>query len=227
MRDGMHALRGFCHEGTESKSLSSALRTALTPSLLLSHNPRTLIQLVVQSLTPPYSSLNSYSTSTTLGKSSTPVTPRLRINPSLTASLINASTLALLNAGSFPMRGVVCAVGIGRVRTSSELVVDPSSDELVLLDGGGTFAFLIAYDSSRSSQNSPHLLTEELVWSNWTAYPFGESELVRAQDVARKAVKEVWRCMKEAVGDPEGRSSRHAAEFENVKNVVDDDEMEI
>lgn len=74
-------------------------------------------------------------------------------------------------------------------------------------------------------------MSEELVWSNWMAYPFDESELVKAQEVARKAVREVWKCMKEVVADPQSRTlPRRTAKVDVVKDVkaeVDDDEMEI
>ena len=52
---------------------------------------------------------------------------------------------------------------------------------------------------------------------------------MRAQDVARVAVREVWRCMKDAVGVPAGRLvQRHAdVKVESIKVEIDDDEMEI
>ena len=37
--------------GTESKALGSTIRNLLTPSIILTQNPRTLVQLIVQSLT--------------------------------------------------------------------------------------------------------------------------------------------------------------------------------
>ncbi|KAF8582176.1 hypothetical protein K439DRAFT_1391979 [Ramaria rubella] len=111
--------------GTESKSLAATLRTLLTPSLVLSQNPRTLIQLVVQSLTPaaPYP------------------------NPSLTAAFINASTLALIRAASFPMLGVVCAAAVGRVKSrdtdsSPELLLDPAEQEINACDAVGCVAVM-------------------------------------------------------------------------------------
>ena len=129
------------------------------------------------------------------------------------------------------MRGVVCAVGIGRKEGTRELVVDPSNEEFVSLDGGGTFAFLLAYEPSDLGRppNVSHSPSETLVWSNWTAYPFDEGELVRAQDVARVAVRELWRCMKDDVGVPEGRLvQRHAdVKVESIEVEIDDDEMEI
>ncbi|KAK0476703.1 exosome component Rrp46 [Armillaria novae-zelandiae] len=78
---------------TESKSLASAIASALTPSLLLTQNPRTLVQLVVQALSLPPKAWQD----------------------GLTAAMINASTLAFLNAASIPMKGIVCAVTVGRL----------------------------------------------------------------------------------------------------------------
>jgi len=173
--------------GAESKNLSFTLRSLLTPSLLLSQNPRTLIQLVAQSLTP---------------------TPARSFHPPLIASLINASTLALLNTGVVPMRGVICAVAVGRSRSASVpkgkvskqnhpvlLILDPDESELTSLEGGGCFAFIVAMDATRSD-HSP-----EVVWSNWQpTTPFDESEIVRAKDLARAGSERVWATMKESVG---------------------------
>ncbi|KLO09331.1 hypothetical protein SCHPADRAFT_800156, partial [Schizopora paradoxa] len=118
--------------GTESKATAASLRAALIPSIILTANPRTLIQLVAQSLTPSPQVVRS-------GKSSA-----VRSNPSLAAALINASSLALLNASSFPMQGVVCAASIGRVRDLRTLVADPSDEELQTLEGAGVFAFIFS-----------------------------------------------------------------------------------
>jgi exosome complex component RRP46 len=172
--------------GTESKHLALTLRSLLAPSLLLSQNPRTLIQLVVQSLTP---------------------TPARSFHSSLVASLINASTLALLNAGAVPMRGVVCAVAVGRSRSpglfatphSILLILDPDESESASLEGGGCFAFHFTVDTTQSGGTGGDF--PELVWSNWQpTTPFNENEIVRARDLARAGSKLVWGTMKESVG---------------------------
>ncbi|KAH7904449.1 hypothetical protein BJ138DRAFT_1019142, partial [Hygrophoropsis aurantiaca] len=60
-----------------------------------------------------------------------------------TAARINACSLALLNAGSVPMRGVVCAVAVQRSGHRLVLCPDESIDANGDADGGGgCFAFL-------------------------------------------------------------------------------------
>ncbi|KAJ7505861.1 exosome component Rrp46 [Mycena galericulata] len=146
--------------GTQSKSLAASIRSALTPSLILSQNPRTLIQLVVQALS----------------------SPRSKSQDALVAAMINASTLALLNAGSIPMKGVVCAVAVGRIK--SGLIVDPGDDEEADLDASGCFAFLFGngVDDARC------------VWTNWksSSGTFNEAELTKCKLIAAGATKEVW-----------------------------------
>ena len=63
--------------------------------------------------------------------------------------MINASSLALPNAGSIQMRGVVCAVSVCRVlyssKLSSHLILssnEPNEKEFASLDTGGCFAFM-------------------------------------------------------------------------------------
>ena len=174
--------------GTEAKSLSATIRAALTPSLLLSQNPRALIQLVIQSVTP---------------------TTSHRLPYTLIASLINASTLALLNSGSVPMRGVVCAVAVGRLQYISAngpnaiaLVLDPSDDELSSVRGGGCFAFLFAADlkEQQAKADSGSRMQCEVVWSHWHATTaFDDNELGRARELANAGAEQVWCKMKESV----------------------------
>jgi exosome complex component RRP46 len=177
---------------------------------LLTHNPRTLIQLVVQSLTP-------------VGKFQGP----------LIAAMINASTLALMKAGSIPMRGVVCAVSVGRLRSNSEsspiLVLDPSDDEVPSLAGGGCFAFL--FNASQKGGS-------EVVWSNWqSTAPVSEDTLISARVLARGGAEKVWKAMKESIGwmgnrEPltmQSQSSKSVvvAEESGSDEESDDDEMDI
>jgi exosome complex component RRP46 len=206
--------------GTESKALSTTIRSLLTPSLLLALNPRTLIQLVIQSLSP---------------------SPSVKFHHSLIASFINVSSLALLNAGSVPMRGVTCAVAVGRLRSKSvssptfSLIVDPSEDELSSLDGGGCFAFLFATGLLSSPSDSElHGVAEtpncEAVWSDWhvSSSPFDENELVGARGLARIAAGQVWSSMKESVKQMGTQSEwKSGAHRDNLRVAVDDEKMEI
>lgn len=201
--------------GTESKALASSLRSALLPSMILTNNPRTLIQLVAQSLTPIHND-------TFTGPRSS-----LRLNPSLVASIINASSLALMNTSSFPMRGVVCAVAVGRLKNSHALVVDPSEDELPILDGGGTFSFLVT-----ALPQGAQAITQ-LGWSNWNAAPFREEELLSATQLAQEASELVYKQMKEAVGHlafgttPPASSEVKGATIRSMNVDIDDEKMEI
>ncbi|KAG2363113.1 hypothetical protein BDR07DRAFT_1194889, partial [Suillus spraguei] len=104
--------------GTAEKSRGMAIREIVERSCLLAQHPRTLIQVVVQALTNP--------------------TPGY----ALLAAEINACTLALINAGSIAMRGVVCAVSVGRVKKGSVVSVEVDIADDAVLEGGGCFAFL-------------------------------------------------------------------------------------
>ncbi|KIL67575.1 hypothetical protein M378DRAFT_52846, partial [Amanita muscaria Koide BX008] len=110
---------------TDARSLSSSIRSALLPSLILTQHPRTLIQLVLLPL--------SQHRLTGIGS-----------DHALAAALVNASTLALINAGSVPMRGIVTAVSVGLSTSTRELIVDPDEDRLSDLVASGCFAFFFA-----------------------------------------------------------------------------------
>ena len=173
--------------GTEAKSLAVSIRTALTPSLLLAQHPRSLIQLVIQSLTPTHTTLH----------------------PSLVASIINASTAALINTGSVPMRGTICAVAVARLHTMSTpsvgyLVLDPSDTEAATATASGCFAFMFAHGLGAPGNGNPtgqSDLSCESVWTTWHANggSFTEDELVRAQDLAKAGAERVWQAMKDSV----------------------------
>ncbi|KAJ7644708.1 exosome component Rrp46 [Roridomyces roridus] len=168
---------------TQSKSLAATLRSALLPSLILTQNPRTLIQLVVQSLSKGTSD-------------------------ALVAAMLNSSTLALLNAGSIPMRSVVCAVAVGRKKSTSEFIVDPEEEEEPSLASHGCFAFSFANGDARC------------VWTNWrsgsAAVVFDEKELAEAKDVALDAAREVFMHIQKVC---------RAMEGDDESDEEDDDKM--
>ncbi|KAF7318481.1 Exosome component Rrp46 [Mycena chlorophos] len=151
--------------GTQSKVLAGGIRSALLPALILTQNPRTLVQLVVQSL------------STTGGT-----------QDALVAACINAGSLALLNAGSVPMRGVVCAVAVGRSKDGT-MFLDP--DEADVLDASGCFAFMF----ERGEDDA------RCVWSSWRATSgmpvagagIGEGDLKSMRRLALVGAREVWK----------------------------------
>ncbi|KAJ3508139.1 hypothetical protein NMY22_g16709 [Coprinellus aureogranulatus] len=105
--------------------------------------------------------------------------------------MINASTLALLNAGSVPMRGVVCAIAIGKT-ASGELLVDPEDSKTAELVQGGCFGFMVA-DGAGLESNSTS------VWTNWRTLQggtFSEEEVVEAREVARDAIGRIYEAMR-------------------------------
>ena len=201
--------------GTDAKSLSYTMRSLLSPSIILTQNPRTLLQLVVQSLTPSLTTM---------------------FQPSLVAAMINASSLALLNAGSIQMRGVVCAVSVGRVlsssKLSSRLILDPNEKESASLDTGGCFAFMFS---------SPGV---QVVWNNWhsSSSSFSEDDLQSAINLALRGAKSVWAAMKASVGtmgarkvilitgsivDSDEGDNSDDEESKDIGGEIDDDKMEI
>ncbi len=154
------------------------------------------------------------------------------------ASLINACSAAFINAASIPMRGVVCAVAVGRLRNdaggSATLVVDPSETELRKLKGGGCFAFLFSFDASKN-QEDEDIPGVSLLWRNYAASDgtFDELEFARAQSLARKGATEVWRTMKNSVeGSIDGlvhplKTEKPPVEDSSRIDEVDDEKMEI
>ncbi|KAL1747343.1 ribosomal protein S5 domain 2-type protein [Schizophyllum fasciatum] len=142
---------------TEAKSLATAVRAALSPSIFLQQYPRTLIQLMIQALSPA----------------------RALNDDSLLAATINAGSLALLNAGSAAMRGVVCAVPVARISSdgTTKLVVDPDTDELSTALGTGCFAFLFAASSN------------DCVWMHWrnASCASPENDIPSIREFARNA----------------------------------------
>ncbi|KAH9852389.1 3' exoribonuclease family, domain 1-domain-containing protein [Lenzites betulinus] len=177
--------------GTDSKALSATLKSIFSPALLLSRHPRTLVQIVGQALcgTDSGNGLGS------AGRG---------WNASLTASLINATTAAFVNAGSVPMKGVVCAVAIGRLQSESEgpiLILDPEETELPRLAGSGCFAFLFSAALSSSAPLSPNFPPCSLLWTNYTtAAPFDVAQLSKARELAEEGARQVWLKLKESVG---------------------------
>uniref|UniRef100_A0A8H7Y606 Exoribonuclease phosphorolytic domain-containing protein n=1 Tax=Psilocybe cubensis TaxID=181762 RepID=A0A8H7Y606_PSICU len=175
---------------TEAKSLAASIRSTLEPSLILTKNPRTLVQLVVQSLSPPRDAL------------------------SLSAAMVNASSLALLKASSVPMKGVVAAVAVGQL-SSGALVLDPS-DEAEVVKGGGVFAFMFADGIGLNDSNT------DCLWTSWksTLGRYDEKELVAARELAREGAQEVYTAMR--------KSFEHSGEMGvNTNDEEDDDKMEI
>ena len=96
--------------------------------------------------------------------------------------LINAASLAFLQASSLPLIGVVVAVAVGvSVRDGERLIlVDPEDSELENLVAGGVFAFL------SDGNDSNDLSKSNVVWSSWDG-PFRPTEVSQAEGQARAA----------------------------------------
>ncbi|KAJ7053180.1 hypothetical protein C8F01DRAFT_1235920 [Mycena amicta] len=82
------------------------------------------------------------------------------------------------------MRGVVCAVAVGRTKTGA-LLVDPDEDEESSLNANGCFAFAFGHGPADA----------RCVWTNWRTFggtTFGEDELRLCEQLAHSAARSVW-----------------------------------
>jgi exosome complex component RRP46 len=188
--------------GTDSKALGATIKSLLTPSLLLTRHPRTLIQLVIQPLSP------------SLAGSPTVIAP---LHPGIAAASINASSLALMNA-SVPMKGIVCAVAVARA-SSEELVLNPTTDQLASSTTSGCFAFI--FTAAGVSNDQLHVLE---VWSNWqSSLGFDVAEMAGARELAQQGARQVWELMKESIGSVEVRKVDDGEVRADVADRVADD----
>ncbi|KAJ3997271.1 hypothetical protein F5050DRAFT_1449278 [Lentinula boryana] len=200
--------------GTESKTVAVILKDVIQMEVIVEANPRTLIQLVVQALVP---------------------TPK--VTDELVAAMINCCTLSLLNAGSVPMRGVICAVSVARVSSvngeESIYKIQPVEEHPSRIQATGCFAFL--FSDSYSSNIS-------CVWTSWRSlYPGSlkaveeESELARARDAAQRPAREVWERMKSLVEEGERvkrketwiKDASHSTEAKKMDVGEEDVDMKI
>lgn len=164
--------------GTDAKALAATIKSLLSPSLLLTRHPRTLVQLVVQPL----------SSSLTGSPKAMP-----SLHPGIAAASINASSLALMNA-SVAMNGVVCAVAVARTG-SGELILNPTGDQLLSSTASGCFAFIFA--GAGLSNDRQHASE---VWSNWqSSLKFDAKEIFGARELAQQGARDVWELMKESI----------------------------
>ena len=215
--------------GTPERLLASAIKAVFSHSILITHHPRTLIQIVLQILAPPAPHRLGY---TLLG---TPIPkPLFGINPSTTAALINAASLALLQSGSTPMTGVPCAVAIGIInslRSEVEvhgergtsvnriMVLDPEESEVSSLIGGGVFA--VHFSRGKTSLSSVTTSKEstdvegEVVWCTWEGL-FVEKEFIEAQAIAIEGAKRVLQCLGSALAGGDVEADGEPEESMNI-----------
>lgn len=189
----------------------------MAPSLLLSQHPRTLVQIVGQALCGNETGAGSGSA----GRG---------WHTSLVASLVNACSAAFINASSVPMKGVVCAVAVGRVQDRSSplkptLVLDPSEAELAALVGGGCFAYMFSSALSEAEPLEVGVPPSSLLWTNYaaTSGAFDEEEFEQAQQLAEDGAVRVWRRLKESLHDNHTTSQPEGKD----ESIVDDEKMEI
>lgn len=212
---------------TDARALASSIRSALLPSLILTHHPRTLIQLVLQALSSPAYS-QSYWIQHTQAQSK-PNLAGIGADHALAAALVNASTLALLKAGSVPMRGTVAAASVG-LSSTGELIVDPGEDQLIDLTASGCFAFLFADQDA------------QCVWSSWKNVPTSSARGVtgivisQAREVActeARAIRDEMKCQivnmgkKEQIRIPSPPIKQEKVQKIHARESEDDDKMEI
>lgn len=207
--------------GTNSRALATTLKAVLGPSLLLTHHPRTLVQIVGQALCGSDSGSGLGGT----GRG---------WNASLVASLVNACSAALINAGSVPMKGVVCAVAVGRLSDGPgvhTMVLDPSETELPALVGGGCFVFMFSsvLPHAEETADVPHAA---LLWTNYTATSgvFEDSEFAEAQELALEGAERIWRTFKDSISDhgiQEVEKTKAEKPSRQSSPEIDDDKMEI
>ncbi|KAG8694226.1 exosome non-catalytic core subunit rrp46 [Ceratobasidium sp. 395] len=154
---------------TPEKALAKHIHDILRPTLLLNQHPRSLIQLTALSLSPSPSPARSPSSD-----SYSKLSPH---QACYAATHVNAASLALLDAASTPMRGVVCAVAVG-INEAGEPVLDPADGECIR---AGCFAFYF------SGVDAP---VGEIVWADWKGAT-SKDEYERAVDMARTGAKQV------------------------------------
>ncbi|KAL7420203.1 hypothetical protein Q5752_005169 [Cryptotrichosporon argae] len=139
---------------TPSRALVTALETVLPPLLALEQHPRSLSQLVVQSLAPipiaaPYPPGPARSTwpaepiDLDDAASSSSSAPHAGLPATHLAAALNAASLALLSANSIAMHGVATAVALVYAGDA---------------DGGGTGALLLDPDEAEErAASSRHI----------------------------------------------------------------------
>jgi len=154
--------------GIECKHLAAHIRSVLSPIIILSQHPRTLIQLVIQSLVPQPI-----------------VQARQAFEPPLTAACINAAMLALLNASSFPLKALVCAVAVGYSPVTGQFELCPPKS----VESGGCFVFMFGAEDEE----------EETVWTDFKTASSSDTILSQAREAARSGARVVYKSIKSSI----------------------------
>lgn len=181
---------------TTEKHTAIALKGIIERACILAQHPRSSIQVVVQALSPPPSS----------ARHDSDVDLDLDADVRLAAE-INAVTLALLNTGSVPLRGAVCAVAVAitdpQTQLQPQLVSDLSRDTTNTRTGhSGCFAFLFGYNIRTHTFVETDVPPSEMIWTNYRARPgnaFSLEALAQAEKVASRGAAAVWTKMKQSL----------------------------
>ena len=145
---------------TEAKALASIVNSALLPSLILSRDPRTLVQLIVQALSPS----------------------RGRGDVSgMMAPMINAAPVVFLNAGSVPLNGIISAMAVVR-KMGGELAVDPGGGR----GGGGHRVFRVPYYAGLASPWDYRVMCAHVLEGRVSRVEWSD-DLVRATELTKGA----------------------------------------
>ncbi|WVR04307.1 hypothetical protein IAU60_001307 [Kwoniella sp. DSM 27419] len=204
---------------TPSRALVTSLEAIYPPVLKLSQHPRSLIQLVVQSLTP---TPVNYSTAPTPFLDLTPsdqaiwprpypeddhdVSPTTSYTYTSRAAAINASTLALLSAGSVPLTALPIAVALANVKGS--LVLDPSTEEEQVAKARFGFGWAFGVGVSLAESGADVEMKAdgeaeqemELVWTE-SEGTFSKEEFSNALELSKMATRQILSDIREALGE--------------------------
>ncbi|KAF9070742.1 hypothetical protein BDP27DRAFT_1323354 [Rhodocollybia butyracea] len=189
--------------GTESKKFGVILKEVMQRQVIMEANPRTLIQFVVQALVP----LRSNSKHTLN-------------SDEIMAAMINCCTLSLLNAGSVPMRGVICAVSVARViqvDKAFKYVVQPGDpNQASSCVAVGCFAFLFSEPEPKLS-SEPSSASSPCVWTNWRFLRPGHADS-SSGDESETAARKIWERMKMLVEERENLKTAPALSLKNASS---------
>ncbi|KAL8280695.1 hypothetical protein RQP46_007018 [Phenoliferia psychrophenolica] len=203
--------------GPPSKSQETLLLSLLTPLILLSLHPRSLIQLTVQTLSAP---TTAFSTPFSSDPSTHPPPPPPSARPRGTgtgagekAAMINASMLALVDA-AVECRGMLLAAAVAFVEGEDGrevVVLDPTPKEEELASSSHVFAFSFGVGVGG--------VEGECVGVD-SVGSFSVEDLFEAQDLAAEATRSIMAFVRRSI------ESRYGAE-PAVQRSKPSDEMDV
>ncbi|KZV74293.1 hypothetical protein PENSPDRAFT_648131 [Peniophora sp. CONT] len=201
--------------GPSSRQLAATIRGCLGAALDLGRYPRTMVQVVVQSLSSDAAEVKATGDESEEDEEGTKRKRRRwpgEYAPAHAASL-NATSCASLNAGSVAAHGTLCAIALSR-SSSGALYVDPTRNEWTEAEARGWFVFLVTRDAEENEESEDEEeegLRCRAVWQSWVVAGGEEvedGEVEEAREVAEEGAKEVWRNMRRAVGESYGEILR-------------------